>query len=120
MIVKIHAAIDADGDLYDYRRRHIGAEANPATWVDGYFITKDDLEKVAESLVQSYHELNAIRARDGAPIGVSHEYFNTVVETCIEALRRIDRYDDRLHIPIKEAMKILEVDTKPSTVNGEE
>ena len=39
-----------------------------------------------ELMRQAWHEFNAIRARDGAPVGVSHEWWNEMTEQLHELL----------------------------------
>lgn len=41
-----------------------------------------DSERMKCALWAAWAELNSIRARDGAPSGVDHAYFNAIVEEC--------------------------------------
>ena len=49
-----------------------------------------DMEfRLATIIWQAWFELNAIHARDGAPSGVSEEYFEKVVDDCEAALESL-------------------------------
>ena len=45
-----------------------------------------DMDAGRELLREAWHEFNAIRARDGAPIGVSHEYWSEMTDRLGELL----------------------------------
>lgn len=63
-------------------------EMGYSNWPDPHkeIVEISEEEKMRGLLWYAYHELNAIRARDGAPEGVSHAYFDKLVETLKDTL----------------------------------
>lgn len=49
-------------------------------------MSTNDLDAGRELMRSAWHELNAIRARQGAPEGVSHEWFDQLVTSLSECL----------------------------------
>lgn len=42
----------------------------------------DETQRMRAVIWAAWRELNTIRARDGAPEGIDHEYFSSVVDAC--------------------------------------
>ena len=58
MLIKIRALIGGSGDILDLRVGHMPDNLLSIGTDDGYFISKDDLEKVKEILKEAEEELN--------------------------------------------------------------
>ena len=53
--------------------------------------------RAIRTIAHAYLEMNAIRAREGAPLGVCPEYWNSVVEGLDQILREETQHGGHCH-----------------------